>query len=127
MRALILVHRWLGVVFCLVFAMWFATGIVMHFVSFPALTEAERIGGLGATQATFAELAAYDQWTVSNGLDPHRPLYRIALNDGARTELYVSSVTGEVVRDTTRSERAWNYAGSVLHWIYPTVLRRDQH
>lgn len=205
MRALILVHRWLGVVFCLVFAMWFATGIVLHFVSFPALSEAERIGGLGpldpgplrhgpdaavaasrildatrvrllaradglvylvsgesdmkainagdlspadvnsagvamaiaadharrrgldATQATFTELASYDQWTVSNGLDPHRPLYRIALNDGARTELYVSSVTGEVVRDTTRSERRWNYAGSVLHWIYPTILRRDQH
>ena len=38
MRALILLHRWLGVSFCLLFAMWFATGIVMHFVPFPALT-----------------------------------------------------------------------------------------
>ena len=37
MRALILLHRWLGVVFCLLFAMWFATGIVMHFVPFPVL------------------------------------------------------------------------------------------
>ena len=45
----------------------------------------------------------YDQWTVPNGLDPHRPLYRIALNDGQDTELYVSSTTGEVVRDTTRA------------------------
>ena len=35
MRALILLHRWLGVAFCLLFAMWFATGIVMHFVPFP--------------------------------------------------------------------------------------------
>ena len=26
--------------------MWFATGIVMHFVPFPSLTEAERIDGL---------------------------------------------------------------------------------
>jgi hypothetical protein len=26
--------------------MWFSTGIVMHFVPFPALTEAERIDGL---------------------------------------------------------------------------------
>ena len=43
MRLLTLLHRWLGVVFCLLFAMWFATGIVMHFVAFPALTEAERI------------------------------------------------------------------------------------
>jgi hypothetical protein len=205
MRALIWVHRWLGVAFCLLFAMWFATGIVMHFVPFPALTEAERIGGLApvdptglrngpaaavtagkipdatrvrlflradglvyqvqgasgmsvvhasdlspaevrsedlalaiavnharrrgmdGTRAAFAGLESHDQWTVSNGLDPHRPLYRIALNDAPGTELYVSSATGEVVRDTARRERTWNYAGSVLHWIYPTVLRSDRN
>ena len=46
MRALMLLHRWLGVAFCLLFAMWFASGIVMHFVPFPALTEAERFAGL---------------------------------------------------------------------------------
>ncbi|HKA43614.1 MAG TPA: PepSY domain-containing protein [Burkholderiales bacterium] len=203
MRALTLIHRWLGVAFCLLFAMWFASGIVMHFVPFPELTEAERVSGLapidaagvrygptaataaagvaGATrvrllaradgvvylvegasspialhamdlsparvqseslalaiaadharrrgmeamQARYVELAGHDQWTVPNGLDPHRPLHRIALNDDAGTELYVSSATGEVVRDTTRRERWWNYGGSVVHWIYPTVLRRD--
>jgi hypothetical protein len=202
MRALVSVHRWLGVAFCLVFAMWFLTGLVMHFVPFPALTEAERVAGLAAidpaalqrspqtvaavrqfndaarvrlfqradgpvfiaygagrllavhadlspagvqsenlammlavdyarrrgianTAAVFFGLEDYDQWTVPNGLDPHRPLYRIALNDGAATELYISSTTGEVVRDTTRFERNWNYVGSVLHWIYPTVLRRN--
>jgi hypothetical protein len=201
MQLLTLVHRWLGILFCLLFAMWFASGIVMHFVPFPTLSEAERIQGLApvelskalrspgeavkastipgvtrlrllervdgpvyvlagasqlaalraddlssarvrserlavaigtdharrrgldATQATLAELAAYDQWTVANALDRHRPLYRIALNDPSGTELYVSSTTGEVVRDTTRRERWWNYAGSVAHWIYPAVLR----
>ena len=203
MRALILLHRWLGVSFSLLFAMWFSTGIVMHFVPFPALTEAERIDGLtpidpshgpydpaiavnasGVKDATrvrllrrsdgpiyvvtgrsgvsavraddltsaairsaplalmiaeaaarqrrqdpsqiaLADFASYDQWTVPNGFDRHRPLYRIALNDDAGTELYVSSVTGEVVLDTTRRERAWNYLGSVTHWIYPTILRRS--
>jgi len=203
MRALILLHRWLGIFFCLLFAMWFASGIVMHFVPYPALTEAERIDGLApvvsldvrhgpadavmaskikdaarvrlqqrgdgpvylvsgtsgvnsfhaadlsnaavrserlalsiavdharrrglnASQATFVELALHDQWTVPNQLDLHRPLYRIALNDTLGTELYVSSTTGEIVRDTTRSERWWNYAGSVVHWIYPTALRRN--
>jgi len=201
MRALILLHRWLGVAFSLLFAMWFATGIVMHFVPFPALTDADRFAGLapidlagikhgpaeavvlsaisgaarvrliersdgplylvsgrsvvkafraadladGAVRSTqlalaiatdygrrrhldtsraeVAALAAYDQWTVPNGFDVHRPLYRIALNDNPGTELYVSSTTGEVVLDTTRHERAWNYIGSVAHWIYPTVLR----
>ena len=37
----------------------------------------------------------------------------------------MSSVTGEVVLDTTRRERAWNYVGSVTHWIYPTTLRKS--
>jgi hypothetical protein len=201
MRALTLLHRWLGIPCAPLFAMWFASGMVMHFVPFPALTEAERIAGLApiefarvlhgpreavaasriadaarvrllqrsdgpvyvvsgpsglaalhaddltpagvhteslalaiavdharrrgfdAAHATFAGSAAYDQWTVAEGLSPHRPLYRVALNDSGGTELYVSSVTGEVVRDTTQRERRWNYAGSVAHWIYPTPLR----
>ena len=48
MRALTLAHRLLGVPFCLLFAMWFASGIVMHFVPFPTLSEADRIEGLAA-------------------------------------------------------------------------------
>jgi len=203
MRLLVVIHRWLGVAFCLFFTMWFATGIVMHFVPYPELTEAERMSGLGPiwttlvrhpaaaavaasgmetaarvrlvsrlgslvyivqadarlaaidalslkaapvragtlaleiamdharrrgfgiADARLVELASYDQWTVPNALDLHRPLYRIALNDRAGTNVYVSSQTGEVVRDTTQHERAWNFAGSVLHWIYPTVLRSN--
>lgn len=203
MSAIVLSHRWLGIAFCLLFAMWFASGIVMHFFPFPSLTEAERFAGLapveraqvviGVTDAVAvsgivdvtrvrliqrsdgpvyivsgavatravrardgqeatvtsadvalaiaqaharsrgidaaqAEIVArrnYDQWTVPNGFDRHRPLFRVALGDESGTEVYVSSPTGEVVLDTTRSERGWNLVGSVLHWIYPTVLRRD--
>jgi len=200
MRPLVLLHRWLGIPLAVLFAMWFASGIVMHFVPYPALTEAERLGGLAppdlsgmahgpaeavaasgigpgarvrlfqradgpvflvstasrlvalratdlgdaavrsaqvalaiavdhakrrgldAGLAAVAAFAMADQWTVA-GLDAYRPLYRVSLNDGPGTELYVSAATGEVVRDTTRRERGWNYAGSVAHWIYPTVLR----
>ena len=46
MKALVLLHRWLGIGFCLLFAMWFASGIVMHFVPFPSLDEAARFAGL---------------------------------------------------------------------------------
>jgi hypothetical protein len=202
MNAIVLLHRWLGIAFCLLFAMWFATGIVMHFVPFPSLTEAERVAGLApveggeaitvadaaiasgisdavrvrlvqrsdgpvyvvsgpsrlravrvsdgqgasvsspevalaiaqaharqrgldAAHAAIVARADYDQWSVPNGFDRHRPLFRIALGDAAGTEVYVSSRTGEVVLDTMRSERGWNLAGSVLHWIYPTVLRSN--
>ena len=38
-------HRWSGVLFCLLFAMWFASGIVMHFVPFPARS-ADRFAAL---------------------------------------------------------------------------------
>ena len=67
--------------------------------------------GIDAARADFAGVADYDQWSVPNGYDDHRPLYRIALNDPAATELYVSSATGEVVLGTTRFERVWNYLG----------------
>ena len=34
MNAIVFSHRWLGIAFCLLFAMWFASGIVMHFARF---------------------------------------------------------------------------------------------
>jgi hypothetical protein len=87
-----------------------------------ALDHAQR-RGMDVARARVSALASIDQWTVSSSLDPLRPLFRVSLNDQPDTELYVSSITGEVVRDTTRRERWWNYAGSVAHWIYPTALR----
>lgn len=65
----------------------------------------------------------YDQWIVHNQFDPLRPLYRVALGDDAGTALYVSAVTGEIVQRTTFRQRAWNWGGAVLHWIYVTPLR----
>lgn len=35
-------HRWAGVVLCLLFAMWFASGAVLHFVGFPSLPLVEQ-------------------------------------------------------------------------------------
>jgi len=40
------IHRWLAIPLAPFFAMWFASGIVMHVVPFPRLTEAERVAGL---------------------------------------------------------------------------------
>jgi hypothetical protein len=66
-----------------------------------------------------------DQWSVTARYDPFRPLYQIALNDAAGTRIYVSSRTGEIVLDTNTTERVWNWLGSIPHWIYPTLLRKD--
>lgn len=197
-RQLVSVHRWLGVVLCLFFAMWFASGAVLIYVPFPSLPEPVRWNraamvdptriALSPSQAIHAagkgeierlrvvgvndrpvyvlhprdgrvtavdaasgevvehydariagDIAAgfadqqivrvdgpieFDQWVVSDEYDQFRPFHRVVLADSAGTVLYVSARSGEVVQRTTRRERAWNYAGAVVHWIYPTVLRR---
>jgi hypothetical protein len=66
-----------------------------------------------------------DQWTVSGEFKPHEPLYKVTARDSAGTELYVSGVTGQVVQDTTRFERFWNWLGAVPHWLYFKQLREN--
>ena len=72
------------------------------------------------------ELIDHDQWSISFSLNGHRPLYRVALDDAQGSELYISSHTDEVVLDTHRSERSWNWLGSVIHWVYFTPLRMER-
>jgi hypothetical protein len=199
--ALIFLHRWLSIAVGSLIALWFASGIVMHFVPYPSLTAADRRAGLtlidlaqvkaspwqalavsqigntarvrlvqrsdgpvylisgssrtvalhaadlseatvksaelaraialdyamrrqwDAAAASIAVLQNYDQWSLPAELDPYRPLYRVGLNDASDTDLYVSNTSGEVVLTTTHRQRAWNYAGSIAHWIYLTALR----
>jgi hypothetical protein len=106
--------------------MWFASGIVMHFVPFPDRHEAAATSEIDAARGR-AERIDHDQWTVSGDYNRDRPLDRIALNDDAGTEVYLSSKTGRVVLTTTRSIRVVNYFGSIPHWIYPTLLREHMN
>lgn len=71
-----------------------------------------------AYAAHYDGLVDEDVYTHSGALDVHRPLHRIDMSDPARTRLYVSSATGAVVLDATRNERAWNYVGAWVHWLY---------
>lgn len=190
-------HRWAGVVLCLLFATWFASGAVLHFVGFPALPAHDR--HRGSAELNFEQLALspaealtkvpdardlrlleraghaaylvesstgewtavsaqsgalvrdvtmseareiaesfgsapaiaatgplfYDQWIVHQHFDPFRPFYRIRLDDAEQTDLYVSARTGEVLQRTRYAERAWNWVGAVVHWIYFTSLRQS--
>lgn len=67
----------------------------------------------------------HDQWVVHQRFDAARPFYRVELGDAAGTELYVSAPLGQVLQRTTRFDRGWNWVGAVVHWIYPTVLRKS--
>jgi hypothetical protein len=227
-RGLVLLHRWVGVLLCLMFVAWFTSALAIIYVKFPELTAAEQRAGAGAIdpaairltpgaamgrlragdfdrianavetrrvavaergarilEVSRMQLAALygrpiyrvavpgrqprvvfadtgellgevseelarraardfargvglpsaevlgeprrvqaDQWSISGSLNVHRPLQRVALADARGTELYVSGSTGEVVRDTHRTERMLNYFAAVTHWLYPTLLRR---
>jgi hypothetical protein len=59
-----------------------------------------------------------DAWTHSRALDGHRPLHLLAVDEPQRRWLYVSSRTGEVVRDASFTERSWGWIGAWLHWLY---------
>ncbi len=196
-RWLWFVHRWLGVAACLLFVLWFVSGLVMMYVRFPHFVEAERVAHsppiaweqvklgpqaaldragskafpadlilsmwgdepvyrlvqgrkrigvsavdgrvIGATDAGAARAvvaAAYpgtaprllrtldrDQWTVAQSFNAARPLHLFALDDAAGTQIYVGSKGGEIVLDTNRTERFWNWLGAVPHWLYFTALR----
>ena len=191
-------HRWISIALCLMFAAWFASGIVMIYVPFPSLSDGDRIersefvdtsditslsesfkaaeiniasrirllqyqerpilvveGDSSKVVAVFADSSElvpkltvensrdiaekfsdspiisvsdqimYDQWVVHDRFDPYRPFFRVDLDDEDRTHLYVSTKTTEVHQKTNRHQRLWNYFGAVIHWIYPTVIRKD--
>ena len=59
-----------------------------------------------------------DACTHSAALDAHRPLH-LFRDTQTNASLYVSSTTGEVVRDATAGERFWNFTGAWIHWLYP--------
>jgi uncharacterized iron-regulated membrane protein len=50
------------------------------------------------------------------------PLHRVHLDDGRGTQVYVSSVTGDVVQRHDRWDRFWGWLGPIIHWIYPREL-----
>jgi hypothetical protein len=198
-RQVSVIHRWLGIVLCLMIALWFFTGSVLSFVPFPSLSGAARLSGsepvdfnrvlVGPAAAIVAAGAApiehvrlisvagqpryvvslngqrvvsvsasngqipeaitpaaarviaeqfsglkvtgltgpfdFDQWTVHGAYNTYRPFYQLSMDDAAGTALYVSLRSGEVLQRTRRTERAWNYVGAVVHWINPTLLRKN--
>jgi hypothetical protein len=197
-RWLILVHRYLGIALCLLFLMWFVSGIAMIYArDMPRLDAATRLRHLPPLDlsqvhvtleqaAQHADLSAAtgevslltilgrpayrfagrrpaivfadtgdrfqsggddqsleiasrflnlpasamhheavlqtpDQWTI--GQRRQLPLHKIAVDDAARTELYVSNRSGEVVVQTTRGTRALAWIAAIPHWLYFTSLR----
>lgn len=202
-RFLLFIHKWLGIGLALLFVMWFVSGLVLYYVPFPSLTQAERLAGLPAlalpadccmtaqeagrraglkftearlgmhaagpvwrllaggaeeggkarwqvldarngvvlaplsAEATAAVAESFsgrkllraepveaDQWSTAQSLNAHRPLLHMTMDGDDGLELYVSPSSGEVLRDTRRGERFWNWVGAIPHWFYFSQLRQ---
>ncbi len=46
MRLLVVIHRWIGIVACLFFVVWFVSGLVLMYVHFPAMSSDEKLATL---------------------------------------------------------------------------------
>jgi hypothetical protein len=200
LKFVIFCHRWLGVAWCLLFALWFTSGIVMMYWSFPEVEAADRLARSPALEASRIQVSPQDAYASLRLPDPSeqaqlsmfngRPVYRfrsgrqqpvVYADDGQpRTEtsrelgeqiaaawtgqpvsaekfegsmtevdqwtvggpgralwpllkyswpdgeeVYVSTVSGDVVQYTTRGSRLAAYFGAIPHWLYFTPLRRN--
>jgi hypothetical protein len=84
-KVLIYTHRWMGIVFGLIFIVWFVSGIAFMYVGMPSLSVRERLGhipplDLSAARLSPAEAAAQNEidagrFTVEMHYDG-RPVYR---------------------------------------------------
>lgn len=68
-------------------------------------------------------LTSPDQWTVQRLYTEHLPLYHAALLDPQGTEVYLSSITGEVILATTTQSRLIAWVGAIPHWLYIRAIR----
>lgn len=104
-------------------SVWADTGESIQIGVDEAEAIAEEYSGVGVRNITGP--IEHDQWVVHQAYDAHRPFFRVSLEDEVGTQIYVSQRSGEVVQHTERAERAWNYVGAIVHWVYPTFLRKN--
>jgi hypothetical protein len=101
-RFLIFVHRWLGVALCLLFLLWFPSGIGMMYWGYPAVTAADQLEHAPALDASKITISPAEAYATLKLADPPgfvrlntfdgRPVYRFG---GGRDPFIVYADTGE--------------------------------
>lgn len=92
-RQAILWHRYLGVCFCLFFAIWFVSGVVLMYAGMPQMSEPERLAHLPALDLSTAKLspaqaleksgASQQPLRIAVGMLGNRPVYRVLTEFGS--------------------------------------------
>jgi PepSY-associated transmembrane protein len=76
-KSLIFLHRWIGVALCLLFAMWFASGIVLMYWDFPSVSAEDRLQRSPALDPSTIRLSPAE---AAAGLDLEQAASRVRLN-----------------------------------------------
>ena len=102
-RVAIFIHRWLGIALCLLFLLWFPSGIGMMYWDFPSVSAADRLERSPALDAATIRLSPAEAWATlaRPGLPSEvrlntfdgRPAYRVVDDFGDVTTVYAD--TGE--------------------------------
>jgi hypothetical protein len=108
-RFAIFVHRWLGVALCLLFLIWFPSGIGIMYWDFPSVTPADRLERSPALDASKVVLSPGEAYAKLNTVFlatgarlntfDGRPVYRFR---SGRDETMVFADTGEIRGDVSR-------------------------
>ena len=100
-RSLIFIHRWLGIALCVVFLLWFPSGIGMMYWTFPDVSRGDRLERSPALDASAIKLSPAEALKALGVDDPGqirlntfdgRPVYRIG-GFGGQSIVYAD--TGE--------------------------------
>jgi uncharacterized iron-regulated membrane protein len=115
-------HRWSGIILCLLFAIWFVSGVVMMYVPFPSFRAPERIAGAPpidwarvriAPDAALRSIGATTAFPSEMRIETTagEPVYRFTTEDGRRA---VSAETGREVGPVS-ADRAAAIASAFAH------------
>jgi hypothetical protein len=91
-RSLIFIHRWLGVALSILFALWFCSGIVMMYWSFPGVSQRDRLERAPVLNPAQIKLSPEEAWATLHRDDQPgqvtlssfdgRPVYRFGGDGG---------------------------------------------
>ena len=140
------IHRYIGLVFCVIFVIWFASGLVMIYARMPQYDPAERVARLSALDSTSIHLtpaealehAQLGEAPARMRLSTYRgrPVYRFLVqgewvtvfgDDGSVLEALDTDAALDVVRDAFPEQRATAHVVHTLRepdqWTIETAVR----
>jgi uncharacterized iron-regulated membrane protein len=126
-RTLYWVHRWLGVVTCILSVMWFLSALVMLYVPFPSWSDDERLTRLPQIAAERVAVTP-DEALASDGVTSYpfsfrlemlagEPVYRVVAGSKLKT---VSAVSGKAI-ETVDTEVALRHVNDVFPGTQPAL------